>query len=154
MGLFSKKQVKASSALPEETVIKIIDNFQSWIPDAFSKEINGETCTSKELKLAIELLVRVSLLGQDEVLLTYVAKNCSVFQNGMEGESIESLAQWLFDGTCVSFELQRKYKDLPNALLALSAIGLSALSVLEKHTKFSEALRYMSDNADKLVTKN
>ena len=152
MGLFSKKQTKAPPSLPEEQIVKVVEKFQKWVPDGFSKEINGEIFTATELRLSIELLVRLSNLSQDEQLLVYVAKTCAGFGQSMKDETAESIAQWLFDGTVVNVELRQKYKDYPNALLSITALGLGALSALEKHPKFSDALQYMSDNADELAS--
>lgn len=152
MGLFSKKQTKAPPSVPEEQIVTVVEKFQKWVPDDFSKEINGEIFTAKELRLSIELLVRLSMLSQDEQLLVYVGKTCAGFGQSMRDETAESIAQWLFDGTVVSLELRKKYKDYPNALLSITALGLGALSAFEKHPKFSDALQYMSDNADKLAS--
>ena len=152
MGLFSKKQTKAPPGLPEEQIVKVVEKFQKWVPDDFSKEINGEIFTATELRLSIELLVRLSMLSQDEQLLVYVGKTCAGFGQSMKDETAESIAQWLFDGTVVNVELRQKYKDYPNALLSITALGLGVLSAVEKHPKYSDALQYMSDNADKLAS--
>jgi hypothetical protein len=152
MGIFSKKQNKTPPSMSEEQITKVVSKFQNWLPDDFSKEINGEVITSVELRLVIEFLVRLSTLSEDEQMLVYVGKTCAGFAESMREETVENVAQWLFDGTVVSLELRRKYKDFPEAIKYLSVVGLSALSSVEKHPKYSEILQYMSDNANKLAS--
>jgi hypothetical protein len=149
MGLFSKPK-PAKASIPQDQIDGLVKKFQDWVPDNFSKKINGQKYDSSQLRQAISVLVNYSAHNEDTQLLQFVGKNCAGMSGTMKDEPIESTAQWLFDGTAMSMELRRKYSENKQLLDAISAIGLAAMSFAESLPNYQEVLEYMSVNAHKL----
>jgi hypothetical protein len=134
MGLFSRPESSRTPVVSEEQVNGLITKFQGWVPNDFSKEN----------------LVKFATLNEDVQLLQFVGKNCAGMSGSMNDESIESIAQWLFDGTVVSLELRKKYESQSKVLKDITAIGLASFSIAESLPKYKDVLEYMRTHANKL----
>lgn len=150
MGLFSRPKSPRTQVVSEEQVNGLITKFQGWVPNDFSKEINGEVFDANKLSESIESLVKFATANEDVQLLQFVGKNCAGMSGSMNDESIESIAQWLFDGTVVSLELRKKYESHSKVLKDITAVGLASFSIAESLPKYGDVLEYMRTHANKL----
>lgn len=149
MGIFSKRESK-SKTQDSNNLKPIIEKFQKWIPDELVGEINGQNYDANRLRSEIATLVLEAAKVEDVQLLQFVGKTCAGFTDQIKTESIENLAQWVYDISSVSLELQKIYKSNPSHLSSIKALGLLAHEQVKSLGNYAEVLDYLGANAKKL----
>lgn len=149
MGIFGNKKPKADVG-SSQNLAPVIEKFQSWVPNDLNSEVNGKTIDAKTLKREIANLITEAAKIEDIQLLQFVGKACAGFTDQIRSESVENLAQWVYDIAAVSLELQKKNRDKPDVLDAIKALGLLAHEQVKNLSNYSKVLDYLGENAKKL----
>ena len=149
MGIFSKKEPKTSNQ-DLQKLKPVIEKFQKWVPDNLHGEVNGQKYDADRLRGEIATLVIEAAKVEDVQLLQFVGKTCAGFTDQIKTESIENLAQWVYDISSVSLELQKSYRSNPSQLASIKALGLLAHEQVKGLGKYAEVLDYLGANAKKL----
>ncbi len=150
MGIFSKPKPKATTGVPEESLLGFISKFQKMLPDGFAMEINGKNYDTHNLREVVDTLTRLSSRVEDQQLLHFVARACVVASDEFGTFEVAKIAETLFDDFGVSEEIRRRHSSNPVIVEGVTALGVASISILEKNPKYPEVLQYLSDNAEKL----
>lgn len=149
MGLFSKKETN-SNAIDPDQLKPVIEKFQKWIPDSLRGSVNGQSYDASLLRSEIALLVVEAAKTEDVQLIQFIGKACAGFSDQIKSESLENLAQWVYDISTVSLELQKNYRNSPNLLVPIKALGLLAHDQVRVLDNYAEVIDYLGANAKKL----
>lgn len=149
MGIFGKNKPKTEE-VSSQKLSPVIEKFQSWIPDDLSSEVNGKKIDAKNLKTDVANLILQAAKNEDVQLLQFVGKACAGFTDQVRAESIENLAQWVYDISSVSLELQKKYSNKAVELDSIKSLGLVAHNQIKTLNSYSQVLDYLGKNAKKL----
>ena len=149
MGLFSRdksnKNVQGAPSLEP-----VIQKFQNWIPGNLDEMVNGKKYSADSLRKEVASLVKAAAQIEDIQLLQFVGKACAGFTDQIRSETVKNIAQWVYDIAAVSLELQNRYRDKPDELASIKALGLLAHEQVKNLSNYSKVLDYLGENAKKL----
>lgn len=158
MGIFSKRQPKVTSSVPEETQLILISKLQRMIPDDFRMGLipdgymygtKDESYDASFLRQIVEDLTRAAYQANDQQLLHFI-EGCCVFASEEFGRSeIAKIAETLFDDFVVYKETRGRFSWNEQLADDVTALSFASISIFQKNPKYPDVLRYLSDNAGK-----